>query len=171
MSVRRFRPKYIIIAIVLSAVLTACGFGVYKIIEGFRMREYDIYSMLYIDEGYSQGLSEIEKKFYIDMDMSEYEVNVIYDDFNVYWLEYKKDDIIISICQVPCAIFDGTSLNTENANSEPRSVSLNGWNGLYFQLQNEGYYFIFNTEEYVISYTCNMSKEFIHNMVIMTKFR
>lgn len=168
----RLKPKYIIIAIVLAAILAACGFGIYITFEGFRVREFDTHSILYIDDDCMQGTGEIEKKFYIDMDMSEYEIGVIDDDFLEYWLEYKKDDVILSIAQASYLLISGSNirLNTENAMSAPQEISINGWNGMWFQLQNGAYYYIFNTGEYIIEYVGNLPKEDMENIVKSTKF-
>lgn len=40
------------------------------------------------DENLPQDLTE---KFYIDTNLSEYEMEVIDDDELVYWIQYKKD--------------------------------------------------------------------------------
>ena len=168
---KRIRLKYLLIAVIVAGIAILAGFGAFKIIEGFRVTDYDIYSMLYVVDDLTHSPDTIEEKFYIDMDMSEYEVSVVCDDFTEYWLKYKNEEITLSISQVPVALFDGTSLNTENCYTEPQQILINGWNGLYFQPNHGGYYFVFNAGEYIISYTSNMPKTEIENIVKSTKFK
>ncbi len=165
-----FRLKYLLIALVSAGIAVLAGFGIYSVIEGFRVTDYDTYSLLYIVDDYETGKTKIEKKFCIDMDMSNYDVETICDATIGYWLSYKKDDIVLSIHQEPLAIGRGIRLNTENAILEPQQISINGWKGMYFQPQHGGYYFLFNTGEYLISYTSNLPKEEIENIVKSTRF-
>ncbi len=66
------------------------GFTVYRYYSGIIVRECDVFSMLSVeyDENLPQDLTE---KFYIDTNLSEYEMEVIDDDELVYWIQYKKD--------------------------------------------------------------------------------
>lgn len=112
----------------------------------------------------------IEEKFYIDMDMSEYETEILCDDSIEYWVEYKKGDDILYIRQIPVAIFKQIRLNTENSISEPQQVMINNWNGVFFQTQSGVYFYAINTSEYIMLYTGNVNKEILNSLVIMTKF-
>lgn len=165
------KPRYILIAIILAAVLTACGFGIYKFFEGFRITDYDIYSMLYIVNDKTHGPDKIEKKFYIDMDMSEYDIEILNDIDNIYWLSYDNDIANISVNQKTISIFDQIHLNTENAIIKPEKAIINDWKGVYFMTQSHVNCFILNTGEYIITYTSNLPKEDIENIVKTTKFK
>lgn len=165
-----FRLKYLLIAVISAAIAVLAGFGVYSVIEGFRVTDYDTYSLLYIVDDYETGKTQIEKKFCIDLDMSDYEVETVCDEDIGYWLSYRKDDIVLSVHQEPLSMARGIRLNTENATIEPQQISMNGWKGMYFQPQHGGYYFLFNTGEYLISYTSNLPKEEIENIVKATRF-
>ena len=59
------RMKYIIIAIIIACVAVLAGFGLFKIFDGFRVTDYDIYSMLYIVDDATSYPDTIEEKFYI----------------------------------------------------------------------------------------------------------
>lgn len=168
---RLLKPRYILMAIILAAVLTVCGFGIYKFFEGFRITDYDIYSLLYITGDVTQGPDTIEKKFYIDMDMSEYEMEVLNDIFFDYFLVYSKDDVSLSVVQTTYDGIGTVRLNTENCLVEPTPVTINDWQGFYFQTQHGGYFYMFNTGKYIISYTSNLPKEDIENIVKTTKFK
>ncbi len=165
------RMKYVFIAIIIACIAVLAGFGLFEIFGGFRVTDYDIYSMLYIVEDTASYPDTIEEKFYIDMDMSEYEAEVLCDDSTEYWVEYKKEDYVISVRQKPIETFKQIRLNTENSISEPQSIVINSWYGLWFQTQNDGYYYVFNTGKYIISYNSNISKEDTEKMVTMTKIQ
>lgn len=165
------KPRYILMAIILATVLTVCGFGIYKFFEGFRITDYDIYSLLYITGDVTQGPDTIEKKFYIDMDMSEYEMEVLNDIDIDYTVIFHNTDYSITISQETLPLFSSTRLNTEEAIETPVSVSMNGWNGVYFQTHSQVKCFIFNTGTYIISYISNISKENLENIVNLTNFR
>ena len=164
------RMKYIIIAIIIACVAVLAGFGLFKIFDGFRVTDYDIYSMLYIVDDATSYPDTIEEKFYIDMDMNEYELTIANDNYCEYWLNYKKDDISLSITQNTAGYFGTTRLNSEDLIIEPTTILINGWLGIYYQTKEGVYCYIFNTEEYIISYTCNADKAFVENIVKMTKF-
>ena len=71
---RQFRLKYLLIAVISAGIAVLAGFGVYSMIEGFRVTDYDTHSLLYIVDDYETGKTKIEKKFCIDLDMSDYEL-------------------------------------------------------------------------------------------------
>lgn len=167
---RHFRLKYLLIAVISAGIAVLAGFGVYSMIEGFRVTDYDTHSLLYIIDDYETGKTRIEKKFSIDMDMSDYDVETVCDETIGYWLSYRKDDILLSVNQEPLSMARGIRLNTENAILEPQQISINGWKGMYFQTQQGVYYFLFNTGEYLISYTGNLTKGEIENIIKATRF-
>ena len=105
------------------------------------------------------------------MDMSEYEVEVLNDIFFDYTILYRKNDTNLTVSQ---STYDGMGtvrLNTENCLVEPTTVTINDWQGFYFQPQHGGYFYIFNTGEYIITYVSNLPKEDIENIVKATKFK
>lgn len=167
---RHFRLKYLLIAVISAAIAVLAGFGIYSMIEGFRVTDYDTHSLLYIVDDYETGKKQIEKKFSIDLDMSDYEVETVCDEDIGYWLSYRKGDILLSVNQEPLSMARSIRLNTENAILAPQQISINGWKGMYFQTQQGVYYFLFNTGEYLISYTGNLPEEEIENIVKATRF-
>lgn len=167
---KRIRLKYLLIAVIVAGIAILAGFGVFKIIEGFRVTDYDIYSMLYVVDDLTHSPDTIEEKFYIDMDMSEYDIEILNNvDFD-YTKCYHKNDYNLTISQETLVLFSSTRLNTEDVIKEPEFVSINGWNGVYFMTGSQVNCFVFNTGKYVISYVSNMPKTEIENIVKSTKF-
>lgn len=159
--------KYILIIIVLMAIL---GFTAYRHYSGIVVREYDVFSLLSAkyDEGSPQVLTE---RFYIDMDLSEYELEILDDDELVYWIQYNKDGKPkFDIMQTTLKIASDVRLNTENAIIMPTNVSVNDWNGMYFQAYDGSYIYFFNCGDYVMSYSGNLDKNEIEKLVKSTKF-
>lgn len=169
-QLHRVNLKYLLIAVITAGIAVLSGFGMVKIIEGFRVTDYDTHSMLFVVDDLENSPTEIEKKFWIDLDMSEYGVEVLSDDYVLYGVQYESDNKRISVLQMPLVYYSQRRLNTENALIEPMQISINDWSGLYFQTNDGGYYYLFNTGEYILSYTSNLPKEDIENIVKSTKF-
>ena len=85
------RLKYILIAILIACIAALAGFGLFDLFEGYRVTDYDIYSMLYVVDDLSSYPDIIEEKFYIDMDMSEYDIQIKADNCYEYWTEYENE--------------------------------------------------------------------------------
>lgn len=169
-SNRSIRLKYVFIAVIAAVVVLLAGFGIYTAIKGYIVTEYDIYSLLYITGDKSDAPETIQKKFYLDMDMSDYATNTITDNNYAYWQEYENGDLYISIEQTVINNAAIIRLNTEDCLIPPTAININGWDGVYFQTKHGAYDYIFNTGEYILSYVSEMSGEDIENMVKMTKF-
>lgn len=167
---RRIRPKYVLIA-VIAACLLLTGFGVLTLLNGFRVTDYGTHSLLYLSENISNAPQTIEKKFYIDMDMSKYEKTVAIDSEFIYVVEYAYDSGCISIYQSTLEAFDGIRVNTENANIEPTAITIGEWNGLYYQTYKGTHDFVLYTGDYVISYMGKIDKAELENIVKATKFK
>lgn len=165
------RMKYIIIAIIIACVAVLAGFGLFDLFEGYRVTDYDIYSMLYIVDDLSAYPDTIEKKFYIDIDMGEYKNKVIDDGHFMYWVEYNNSDSTLAVKQTTIDYAYSSRINTENAITKPTQITVNGWNGIYYQTRQGVYYYIFNTGEYIITCAGNMSKNEIENIVKLTKLK
>lgn len=164
------RLKYILIAILIACIAALAGFGLFDLFEGYRVTDYDIYSMLYIVDDLSAYPDTIEKKFYIDMDMSEYEVEVKNNFCHEYWVKFKNNDTSISIKQTTIEFVSPLRLDAKNLIIKPTQITINGWNGLYYQSGQGVYHYIFNTEKYIMVYNGNIPKNEIENVVKSTKF-
>lgn len=163
----KYTFKYILIIIILMAIV---GFTVYKYYSGIFVREYDIFSMLSVkcDENSPKVLTE---RFYIDMDLSEYEREILDDDETVSWIQYKIDGkIIFDVMQTTMEISSNVRLNTENAIIMPTNVAVNDWNGMYYQAYDESYIYFFNCGDYIMSYGGNLDKNEMEKIVKATKF-
>ena len=161
--------KYILIAVLIAAAAILTGFGIFDLFDGFRVTDYDIYSMLYIVDDLSVYPDTIEEKFYIDMDMSGYETKIANDTYFEYWIRYNIDTEFLSITQKNINYFGSARLNAEEIIAEPIQIIINGWNGVYYQTKDGEHYYIFNTGKYIITYAGNMNKNEIENIVKATK--
>lgn len=158
---------YILIIIILMAIM---GFTVYRYYSGIYVREYDIFSMLSVeyDENSPQVLTE---RFYIDLDLSEYEKEILEDNELIYWVQYKKDGKPkFDIMQTTLKVSSNVRLNTENAMIMPTNISVNDWNGMFFQAYDGSYIYYFNCADYIMSYSTNSDPAEIENLVKATKF-
>lgn len=156
-----------LIIIILMAIL---GFTVFRNYSGIIVREYDAFSMLSVkyDENSPQALTE---KFYFDMDLSEYEKEILDDNESVYWVQYKKDGKTeIEIMQTTLKVSSNIRLNTENAIIMPTNISVNDWNGMYYQAYNGSYIYFFNCGDCIMSYSTKSKSSEIDKLVKATKF-
>ena len=163
----KYSLKYILIIIILMAIV---GFTVYRYYSGIYVREYDVFSMLSVeyDENSPKFLTE---RFYIDMDLSEYEMEIIDDDEIVSWIIYKiNEKKIFDVMQTTPEASSNVRLNTENAIIMPTNVAVNDWNGMYYQAYDGVYIYYFNCGDYIMSYGGNLDKNEMEKIVKATKF-
>lgn len=164
------KMKYAIIAIIVSCAAILGGFGLYKLFGRFRMTDYDIFSMLSVYDEAASYPNTISEKFYLDMDMSEYTVEIMNDIDIVYWVCYEKDGLNICINQKPVSVFGQVRLNTENALSVPTPLIINDWEGVHFMTHSDVNCYIFNTGKYILTYTGNISDEDMESIINATRF-
>lgn len=160
--------KYVFLIMILLMMIL--GFTVYRSYSEIFIREYDVFSMLSVeyDENSPKALTE---RFYIDMDMSEYEMEILVDDEPVYWIQYKKDgELKFNIMQTTLKTSSNVRINTENALIMPTSISVNDWNGMHFQTYEGTHIYFFNCGDYVMSYSTNLGQQELDKLVKSTKF-
>ena len=160
--------KYVFLIIILLMMIL--GFTVYRYYSGIYVREYDVFSMLSVeyDENSPKVLTE---RFYIDMDMSEYEMEILDDDELVYCIQYIKDGKkVFDIMQTTLGVSSNVRLNTENAKILPTNISVNDWHGMYFQTYEGTYIYFFNCGDCVMSYSTNLGQQELDKLVKSTKF-
>ena len=146
--------KIALIAAILAIIFTGAAFGVYTVWEKYRIKDYSLYSMLYISE--PQGVPRIlEEKYEPDWDFSNYEKIVYLDIENQYLMEYQNysDDIGVSFEQSTYEVGEQTFINTENALVMPCEITIDGYEGIYFETYYGGKVIIWCTENYVFSVT------------------
>ena len=162
----KYTLKYILIIIILMAIV---GFTIYRYYSGIFVREYDIFSMLSVeyDENSPQVLTE---RFYIDIDLSKYEKEILEDNEFIYWIQYKDGKTEFDVMQTILEVSSNVRLNTENAMIMPTNVVVNDWIGMYYQAYNESYIYFFNCGDYIISYAGNLDKNEMEKIVKATKF-
>lgn len=160
--------KYVFLIIIL--LIAILGFTVYRNYSGIVVREYDVFSMLSVE--YDENSPEVlTERFYIDIDLSEYEKEILDDDELVYCIQYKKDGIPkFNIMQTTLGVSSNVRLNTENAIIMPTNIYVNDWNGMYFQAYDGSYIYFFNCGDYIMSYSTNSERFEIEKLVKATKF-
>ncbi len=154
---RRYIPfnrklKIALIAAILAIIFTGAAFGVYTVWDKYRIKDYGLYSMLYISE--PQGVPRIlEEKYEIGLDLNEYQ-EIIHSDLEIDFLaEYRslKNDTVIVYSQSTYEVGEQTFINTENALVMPCEITINGYEGIYFETYYGGKCIIWCTEDYVFS--------------------
>ena len=162
----KYSLKYILIIIILMAIL---GFTLYRYYSGIYIREYDIFSMLSVEYDENSPLF-LNERFYIDMDMDEYEEEIICDNEVSYWVQYKVNGIPqINITQTAIQS-SNLRINTEKAMIMPTNISVNDWKGMYYQAYDGAYIYFFNCGDYLMSYAGNLDKNEMEKLVKSTKF-
>lgn len=146
--------KIALIAAILAVLFTGAAFGVYTIWEKYRVKDYSLYSMLYISE--PQGAPRIlEEKYEIGLDLNEYQ-EIIHTDLEIeFFAEYRslKSESVITYSQSTYEVGEQTFINTENALVMPCEITINGYEGIYFETYYGGKCIIWCTENYVFSVT------------------
>lgn len=146
--------KIALIVAILAVLLTGAAYGVYTIWGKYLIKDYNLYSMLYISE--PQNAPRIlEEKYEINWDLNNYEKIVYLDIENQYFAEYhnNSNDIGISFEQSTYEVGEQTFINTENALVAPCKITINGYEGMYFETYYGEKVIIWCTENYVFSVT------------------
>ena len=152
--------RFAVLVAVLAVLFTGAAFGVYTIWKKYQIKDYSLYSMLYISE--PQGAPRIlEEKYEIGLDLNEYQ-EIIHTDLEIeFFAEYRslKSESVITYSQSTYEVGEQTFINTENALVMPCEITINGYEGIYFETYYGGKCIIWCTENYVFSVTgANISK-------------
>lgn len=146
--------KIALIAAILAVLFTGAAFGVYTIWEKYQIKNYGLYSMLYISE--PQGAPRIlEEKYEIGLDLNEYQ-EIIHTDLEMdFFAEYRslKNETVITYSQSTYEVGEQTFINTENALVMPCEITINGYEGIYFETYYGERVIVWCTEDYVFSVT------------------
>ena len=146
--------KIALIAIILAVLFTGAAFGVYTIWEKYQIKDYSLYSMLYISEP-TNAPRILEEKYEIGLDLNEYQ-EIIHTDLEIeFFAEYRslKNETVITYSQSTYEVGEQTFINTENALVMPCEITINGYEGIYFETYYGGKCIIWCTENYVFSVT------------------
>lgn len=164
----RIPMKYVLLIVILLT-LAILGFTVYRNYSGLFVKEQDEFSFMFADNRQNAPV-ELTEKFFIDMELSNYEQEIIEDNGTCRWIAYKMNGE--KQFDVKQATFAETEsrLNTENAIITPKNVNINGWEGMYFQAYDGWYLYYFNLGDYFISYAGLFDKIEIEKLVKLTKF-
>ena len=164
----RIPMKYVLLIVILL-VFAILGFTVYRNYSGLFVKEQDEFSFMFAD--YNQNAPvELTEKFFIDMELCNYEQEIIEDNGTCRWIEYKLNgEKQFDVKQATIAEVE-SRLNTENAIVLPTNVNINGWEGMYFQAQDGWYLYYFNLGDYIISYAGLFNKIEIEKLVKSTNF-
>ncbi len=167
---RPLRLRYLLIAIISAVIVLLSAFGIYKFIEGFRVTEYDIYSMLYVTDIPENAPKTIEKKFYIDADLSGYKATVINDDEIIYWVEYTSENGYFEVVQ---SIYTPSlgSIGTGNALTEPTQTEISGHKAVYWQSVHGAHHYCILYEDYTIQANSTLDKNTLEKMLNSLNFK
>lgn len=165
----RKRVKYILIIIVLLSLILGCT--LYRSYSGIVVREYESYAA-YSVQPREEAPEKLSKKFYLDLDLSEYKMEVMDDDDNSYWVVYNDEDMVarVSIMQTTYETANG-QIGTKGALKTASNIEVNGWQGVYLQTNEGAYFCILDTGECLIEYSTYTNKNEIENLVKATKFK
>ena len=152
--------KIALIAAILAVLFTGAAFGVYTIWKKYQIKDYSLYSMLYISE--PQGAPRIlEEKYEIGLDLNEYQ-EIIHTDLEIeFFAEYRslKSESAITYSQSTYEVGEQTFINTENALVMPCEITINGYKGIYFETYYGGKCIIWCNESYIFTVSgANISK-------------
>lgn len=141
-----------LIAVLLSLFLMGAALVVYKLWNYYRVEDYRLYSILNIDSSGDFPI-ELEERYMIGADMSEFTERVLTDEYFNYWVEYKSPDGIITVNfeQYVKEAVQGMLLNTENAVDDPTETEINGHRGVFFQTRYDNMVLIWDVGNYIIS--------------------
>ena len=123
------------IIIITMAVLTGGITVITRNLGMFKIKQYDIYSMMTID-GEEDGPIEFTDKYRLVMDFSQYAKDVIGDIEYLYAVHYrnKTNERQIIFSQTTKNAFGVARLNTENAITYPELIEIgDNKKGLYFE--------------------------------------
>lgn len=164
----RIPMKYVLLIVILL-VLTILGFTIYRNYSGLFVKEQDTFSMMFAD--YNQDAPEVlTEKFYIDMNLSDYEQEVVEDSVVCRWVTYKLNgEKQFDVMQMTIAE-SSSRLNTENAIIMPTNITINDWKGMYYQAYDGWYVYFFNRKDYVVSYSGVLNKNDVEKLAKATKF-
>lgn len=141
-----------LIAVLLSLFLMGAALVEYKLWNYYRVEDYGLYSILNIDDS-GDFPTELEERYRIGADMSEFTERVLTDEYFNYWVEYKSPDGIITINfeQYVKDAIQNIHLNTENAIDDPTETEVNGCRGVFIQTRYDNMVLIWDVGDYIIS--------------------
>ena len=165
-------PRRVKLAVIFSMIIFAiliAGFVTYTYISGFYVDKHNEYALLTIDE--SSGSNIINEKFYLDMDLSDYEVEVLVDNQINYTVRYSYEDKYIVVLQTPINSFGDLRVDTEQAMIDIDKIDNISQNSIISRSRNGEYHFFCKFDKYVVEYNCNISEISEEILVKSTKFK
>ena len=165
------RVKLAVVVTVIFLVALIAGFVTYRYISGFYVEDNNEYALIKTDE--AEECTVIKEKFYLDMDLSGYEAEVVADNKTYYSVCFTKDGKNITISQYPIS-----RLGEIRADLEYTAVSLQSYCASKVNLQkvqntDKNRLFYYKTKKYILIITCddNFDENFIIDLVKFTKFK
>lgn len=153
----RIPLKYILLIVILL-VQAVLGFTIYRNLSGFVVREQNNFSLMFAD--FDQNTPEVlTEKYYLDMDLSDYEQEIIADDEITRWIVYKLNGVTQFIIDQTIISGADARINTENAMIMPTNITVCDWDGIYYQSNDGCHNFFFNLGDYIISYSGFLDKK------------
>ncbi len=164
-------PRRVKLAVVISMIVFAiliAGFVTYTYISGFYVDEHNEYALLTTDE--YDKCTTIEEKFYLDMDLSDYEAEVLVDNSINYTVRYWHKNQRILVSQIPISSFGDIRIDTEQALIDVDEIDNKSQEGIISRSRNGEYHFFCKFDKYVVEYNCNISDISEELLVKSTKF-
>ena len=161
----------VIAAIIAALAAVGLGYKSYYRVGQFHFTPYGSDTQVYFLGNPDEYPQTLEKRFYLDTDMSGYEKEIIGYTEYCHWVTYTKGEGSISICQQPVSsLQQGWVIGTENARTLPTETEIDGNKGFYFQSSYGIYMYVIVFDEYSVEYFCNADKESTENWIRCTKF-
>lgn len=142
---------FAIIAVILMAFLTGATLAAYKLWDYYRIRDYGLYSMLYISD-YKDYPKTLEDRYRLPMNMSIYTEEIFLDEDFEYWASYEKinSEVSISFFQMTKETAEQMFINTENSLVIPMEVMVGNCKGIYFETYYEEKIIIWDCGDYIL---------------------
>lgn len=150
-----FRQKVLIaaMAIVMAALLTGAGVVVTYYIGGIRVEQQSTHTDAFAMD-WESAPSTLEKTYSISYDLSNYEKNILSDDEYQYWAEYTNNTDYIDFMYWVKEAYQNARVNTEE--SAIGSMTINGFDALYFQRNEKDQVLIWDNGEYIFELHSNL---------------
>lgn len=163
-------PRRVKLAVIFSMIIFAiliAGFVTYTYISGFYVDKHNEYALLTIDE--SSGSNIINEKFYLDMDLSDYEAEVICDIPTVYSVKYSRGKDRIVISQTVLSQFGEMRVDNEGNIIDISFVGIDGVDGLQLQNRDKQIQISFSAHGYIFTFKSTFDEKTTKDMVKSTK--
>ncbi len=149
----RKRVTAVILAVILMLLLMGAALTAYKLWDYYKMDDYSLYTVFNISDSLGDYPTELKERYALCVDLSDFNENVLLDEYFNYWVEYENNDgtIKIGFEQRTKESIQNIHLNTEDAIVMPMEVEVNGCRGIFFETKYESMILFWDVGDYIIS--------------------